>query len=270
VNPLARIRRSVLAERARERILLAGRRVAGLGAAALATAGALRRVPRDASGRDGARERALVLRDASRRVLDLHGLAVEATGAIPLGPALLVSNHLSWLDPLVVSSLLPCVPVSKLDVASWPLLGNLARELGVVFVSRGDAGSGARALFAAGAALGQGLCVLNFPEGTTTRGETVLPFRTGMFGLARRAGVPVVPLTIRYEPASLAWVGDATFLPHYLAFAGRRSARAVVRIGAPVPVAPGRTARDVAQTTRDEVLRMLEEGPWASSLPSTT
>jgi 1-acyl-sn-glycerol-3-phosphate acyltransferase len=187
-----------------------------------------------------------------------------------MGPALLASNHVSWLDPLVVTSLVPCVPVSKLDVARWPVFGTLARELGVVFVSRGDAASGARALFAASAALGQGLCVLNFPEGTTSRGETVLPFRTGMFGLALRAHVPVVPVAIRYEPASLAWVGDATFVPHYLALAGRRSARSVVRVGAPILARAGWTPRDLAEASRAEVLRMLEETPWAKSLPSTT
>jgi 1-acyl-sn-glycerol-3-phosphate acyltransferase len=267
---LARIRRGVLARRARERVLLAGSRVAGLGLAALATAGALRRVARDAPERDGARERALVLRDASRRVLALHGLAIQANGPLPLGPAVLVSNHLSWLDPLVVASLVPCVPVSKLDVAHWPVLGSIVRELGVVFVSRGDAGSGARALLEAGAALGHGLCVLNFPEGTTTRGETVLPFRTGMFGLAQRAGVPVVPIAIRYEPPSLAWVGDATFLPHYLGLAGLRRARAAVRIGSPIPLAPGCSARDLSVTARRDVLHLLREPSWPSNPPSST
>jgi 1-acyl-sn-glycerol-3-phosphate acyltransferase len=217
-----------------------------------------------------ARERALVLRDASRRVLQIHGVRVETSGPIPFGPALLASNHLSWLDPLVVASLVPCVPVSKLDVSRWPVLGTLARELGVVFVSRGDAGSGARALFAASSALGQGLCVLNFPEGTTTRGETVLPFRTGTFGLAVRTRVPVVPVAIQYQPNSLAWVGDATFLPHYLALAGRRSAKVVVRLGEPIVAAPGWTAQDLAQAARAEVLHLLEGGSWASSLPSTT
>jgi 1-acyl-sn-glycerol-3-phosphate acyltransferase len=267
---LARIRRAVEGKRARDRVLRTGSRVAGLGLAALTTAGILRRMARQTPARERARERALVLRDGCRRVLQIHGISVETSGPFPFGPALLASNHVSWLDPLVVASLLPCVPVSKLDVARWPIFGALARELGVVFVSRGDAGSGARALFAASAALGQGLCVLNFPEGTTTRGETVLPFRTGAFGLAVRARVPVVPVAIQYQPSSLAWVGDATFLPHYLSLAGRRSARAVVRLGEPIVAAPGWTARDLAQAVRAEVLRLLEGGPWASSPPSTT
>jgi hypothetical protein len=73
-------------------------------------------------------------------------------------------------------------------------------DLGVVFVARGDAHSGARALRSAEAALAGGLPVLNFPEGTTTSGRSVLPFRSGVFGLARRTAAPVVPIALAYDP----------------------------------------------------------------------
>jgi 1-acyl-sn-glycerol-3-phosphate acyltransferase len=249
-------------------VVRAGTRVAKLGITTLATAGRLRRLRKDASTRDCARERALVLRDAARRVLQLHELAVEVRGPFPLGPAVLVCNHVSWLDPLVVASQLPCIPVSKLDVAGWPVIGAIARELGVVFVSRGDPRSGARALSAAGEALANGLCVLNFPEGTTTDGATVLPFRVGMFGLAIRAGVPLVPLAIAYDPPSLAWVGDATFLPHYLGRA--RGARAFLRVGAPIVPAAGVSARDLARETHAQITELVRESRCRNSPPSST
>jgi 1-acyl-sn-glycerol-3-phosphate acyltransferase len=255
---------------AQARLARAGARVAGLGLATLATAGRLRRLADHASTRDGARERARMLRDVARRVLELHGVAVETGGALPLGPAVLVSNHVSYLDPIVVASQLPCVPVSKLDVARWPVIGTIARELGVVFVSRGDARSGVRALLAAGTALEHELSVLNFPEGTTTDGASVLPFRAGMFGLAIRAGVPLVPLAIAYDPPSLAWVGDATFLPHYLGLAGARGARATLRIGAPIPASPDATARELARAARERVAALLEEIRCPRTPPSPT
>ena len=99
--------------------------------------------------------------------------------------------------------------IAKADVSRWPLVGTLARELGVIFVTRGDAGSGARVLQAARAALESGLRVLELPEGTTTPGGTVLPFRTGLFGVARIADVPVVPesLSLTSRPS---WPGLAT------------------------------------------------------------
>jgi 1-acyl-sn-glycerol-3-phosphate acyltransferase len=245
-------------ERASRRVARAGARIARLGLTTLETAGRIRGLP-SAASRDGARERALVLRDAARRVLHLHGVEVEASGPLPFGPVILAANHLSWLDPLVVASVLPCAPVSKLDVARWPVIGSIARELGVVFVSRGDPASGVRALHAAADALAHGVSVLNFPEGTTTDGAVVLPFRTGIFGLALRAGVPVVPVALAYDPPHLAWVGDATFLPHYLTVATRRRARAFVRLGAPVVPAPETRAAELARAVHAGVARLARE-----------
>lgn len=235
----------------------AGARLAGLGVATVVAARRARALP-GRRERDGARERARVLRDAARRVLELHGVAVEASGPIPAGPALLAANHLSWLDPLVIASAVACTPVSKLDVARWPVIGSIARDLGVVFVSRGDPASGARALGAMTQALEHGVNVLNFPEGTTTAGDRVLPFRSGGFGLALRVGVPVVPVALSYDPTSLAWVGDATFVPHYLALAARPGARARLRLGAPILPAPGVRAAALASAARAEVERLLE------------
>jgi lyso-ornithine lipid O-acyltransferase len=245
-------------EPARERITRAGARVAQLGIVTFTTSRRLRRL-RGTSIRDGARERALVLRDVARRALELHGIELDATGPLPLGPAVLVANHVSWLDPLVVASLLPCVPISKLDLAKWPVVGGLARELGVVFVARGDATSGLRVLRSAEAALADGLPVLNFPEGTTTTGETVLPFRKGLFGMARALGIPIVPVAIAYDPPELAWVGNDAFLPHWLGLAATRRSHASVRLGVPMTLPANGSALDLARAARSEVARLLEE-----------
>jgi 1-acyl-sn-glycerol-3-phosphate acyltransferase len=239
-----------------ERALRIGARVAGVGVAALAATSRLRRL-RGASDAGAGRERTLVLRDAARRALQLHGLALEVAGPLPVGPALLASNHVSWLDPLVVASVLPCVPISKRDVSRWPVVGALARDLGVVFLDRGDAGSGARVLRHAEAALASGLAVLNFPEGTTTRGESVLHFRPGLFGVARRAGVPVVPIALAYDPVELAWVGEDAFLPHWLDLAGSRRARALVRVGAPIAPDTFASAAELARAAHAAVAESL-------------
>jgi 1-acyl-sn-glycerol-3-phosphate acyltransferase len=229
-----------------------------MGIATVATAARLRRL-RGTSTRDGARERALVLRDVSRRMLELHGIDLDASGPLPFGPAILAANHVSWLDPLVVASLLPCVPISKADVSSWPVVGGIARELGVVFVARGDARSGLRVLRATEAALANDLPVLNFPEGTTTPGDSVLPFRKGLFGVARNTGVPVVPIALAYDPPELAWVGDDGFLPHWLKLAGARHARAFVRVGSPIPTAAYGSALELARSAHAEVARLLRD-----------
>jgi 1-acyl-sn-glycerol-3-phosphate acyltransferase len=241
----------------------AGHRIAGTGAVAASAAarlGALRR----SAARDDRRERARLLRDALARLTALHGIDVAVEGRRLWGPVLLASNHVSWLDPVVLGGLVPCVPISKLDVSAWPVVGPLARELGVLFVERGDGHSGMAVMRGAVRALEAGVAVLNFPEGTTTRGERVLPFRTGLFSLARSHRVPVVPVAISYDPPELAWVGDASFVPHYLRLAGRPRTRAVVRFGEPIEANGASSGAELAGATRDRVEALLR-GPDAAA-----
>ncbi|HYG69751.1 MAG TPA: lysophospholipid acyltransferase family protein [Anaeromyxobacteraceae bacterium] len=219
------------------------------------------------AGRGGAeaevrRARARLLRDVFRRALALHGIAAIHEGPLPDGPAVLVSNHLSYLDPIALGALVPCVPISKAELSRWPVFGPVARRLGVLFVDRGDRLSGVRVMRAAERALEQGIPVLNFPEGTTTTGANgVLAFRRGLFGLARRARVPVVPVALRYEPGSLAWVGDATFAPHYLRLAALERSTVHVRFGAPVPSLAHPGAAELAEAVRARIASLLEPSP---------
>lgn len=161
-------------------------------------------------------ERARELSWVAENLCALHAVRLTVRGCVPSGPVLLVANHMSYFDPLIIASLVPCTAIAKADVSAWPCIGELARRLGVMFVERACPQSGARVLREALRRLSDGVSVLVFPEGTTTRGETVLPFKRGSFGAAVLAGVPIVPVALHYECADMAWVGDATFLPHYL------------------------------------------------------
>ena len=102
-----------------------------------------------------------------------------------------------------------------------------------------------------------GISVLGFPEGTTTRGDDVLPFRRGLFGLAQLAGVPIVPIAVHYLSPELPWYGDAWFLPHYLRTAMRPSSLARVRVGAAIAPATFHEAEELAQRARSTVRSML-------------
>ena len=81
---------------------------------------------------------------AARAMCKLHAIDVRTVGSRPEGPALLVSNHLGYFDPVVVGALTPCVSLAKHEVRGWPLVGSRLRELGVLFVDRADRRSGAR------------------------------------------------------------------------------------------------------------------------------
>jgi 1-acyl-sn-glycerol-3-phosphate acyltransferase len=167
-------------------------------------------VPRSAD------ERARELSWVAENMCALHGVRLRVSGVAPTQPSLLVANHVSYFDPMIISSLLPCTAVAKREVASWPWVGEVCRRFGVLYVDRDCSHSGARVLRQAMRSLERGVSVLIFPEGTTTHGDGVLPFKRGSFGAAALAGVPIVPIALRYESASAAWVGDDTFLPHYV------------------------------------------------------
>jgi 1-acyl-sn-glycerol-3-phosphate acyltransferase len=201
------------------------------------------------------------LSSVARAVCASHGIAVELRGLLPRAPAVLVANHLSYIDPLLVAGVLSLAPIAKHAVARWPLVGAAAARLGVVFVDRHDPSSGAAALRAARRALAAGVCVLNFAEGTTHPGRANLPFRAGVFGLAARLGVPVVPIGIAHpRGAEDWWIGDAPFLPHYLRLASRARTPAVVHFGAPLTPSSGESSDAFAARGRDAVRALLRRG----------
>jgi 1-acyl-sn-glycerol-3-phosphate acyltransferase len=200
---------------------------------------------------DPPRARAARHRAACSAMCTIHAIDARVTGALPAQPAVLVANHVSYVDPLVVGALVSCVGVAKAEARSWPVIGERLRELGVMFVRRGDAHSGARVLRSALAALADGASVLNFPEGTTTRGDHILPFRRGIFGVARIAGAPIIPVCVAYDDPRVAWVGDDTLLPHYAVLAGERRITARVHFGR--PIAPRGSAMDLAARAREAI-----------------
>ena len=187
-----------------------------------------------------------------------HALQVTTRGEIPRGTALIVSNHVSYLDPLAILPVCPAIPIAKGEVASWPIVGSIGSALGVTFVRRGDPFARARVLRHIHDLLAAGAPVLNFPEGTTTRGDKVAPFWRGTFGIAQRLGVPVVPLAIRYRDPELAWCDQATFLPHYLRTAGRSRIDVTVSFGAAMLPRTGELAEDMAARARYAIARLLD------------
>ncbi|MCA9688841.1 MAG: lysophospholipid acyltransferase family protein [Nannocystaceae bacterium] len=180
---------------------------------------------------------ARILAGYARRFCQRHGVEIDVSGAPPSRPSVLVANHLGYLDPLVLVATGPCLAIAKREVSSWPMVGTGLDRLGLLFVERGRPHSGARVLLRALAMLRGGVSILNFPEGTTTDGRGVLEFRRGIFGLARLADVPVVPIRFAVEDPTVCWIGEDTFLPHFLDLSRKARVRVSVRYGP--PLAPG-------------------------------
>jgi lyso-ornithine lipid O-acyltransferase len=135
------------------------------------------------------------------------------------GAGLTVSNHLTYLDILVYGAARPFLFVAKSEVRRWPVLGTLAALGGTVFVDRSRSLNVAEAGRQIEQGLRGGIPVLLFPEGTSSDGRSVLPFRPPLFDPAIRAGVCVTAAAIRYHADDAAedhvtYWGDMVFLPH--------------------------------------------------------
>jgi len=191
-----------------------------------------------------------------------HDIVVHLRGEVPRGRALIVANHVSYLDPIAILPLCPAIPIAKGDVADWPIVGGASRALGVVFVRREDPWGRIATLRTVHRLLRDGAAVLNFPEGTTTHGTDVAPFWRGAFGIAQRLDVPVVPVALRYRDPALAWTGRATFLPHYWRTVRQPRVELAIRFGAPMYPRAGEPAEAMAQRARGTIRYMLDTLTW--------
>lgn len=177
----------------------------------------------------------------ARATLPRLGVHVSLLSPIPEGAPLWVSNHLSWIDPLIFLGLRGSGALAKREVAAYPLLGPGARRMGIRFVDRDCPFSGAVALKGIRKELTAGRHFLLFPEGTTTRGETLAPLREGGLRLAFRLGVQVLPFRLESPDPHYPWTGDASLLPHLARLA--RTRRTEVRLR-PGPVLAPAAFRD--------------------------
>lgn len=171
--------------------------------------------------------RVALRRGISRRwaaaICRVLGARIEVLGELPQGPGFLITNHVGYLDIPVLMSLTGCRFVSKHEIADWPVIGFLARRAGTLFVKRGTGGRDAGlTLDGMALALEDGDLVVFFPEGTTSPGERILPFRSGLLSLPARDGHPVWPAAMVYESGDpdidprlgLAWWGKQSLIPH--------------------------------------------------------
>ena len=147
------------------------------------------------------------------------GLQLKVIGTPRPGAALVVANHVSWLDIAAIHAAAPHVRfVSKSDVLAWPLLGWLIRNAGTLFIERERKRDAVRVVHAVAEALVAGESVAVFPEGTTGLGPELLPFHANLLQAAVATGTPVQPVALRFDdesgPFSLAvtFVGETTLL----------------------------------------------------------
>ena len=164
-----------------------------------------------------------------RTVIRILGGRVSITGTpLPTG-ALLVANHVAWLDIPLLGGHSPIRFLSKQEVANWPVIGWLATCGGTLYIERGKQGAAQQAADGISASLRKGDLVVVFPEATTSNGLDVRPFHARLFSSAIEAGVPVQPIALRYrnqqgEPCTkVPYVDEMSMLDNLLGFLGEKT-----------------------------------------------
>jgi len=204
------------------------------------------------------------------------GIRRIVTGVVPApGPLLIVANHISWLDILVIGASLPVSFIAKSEVAGWPGAGLLARLQRTLFVDRSRRQAAGAASAGMTGRLAGGEALVLFAEGTTSDGNRVLGFRPALLSAAATAAAPVQPLALAYTrrdgvpldrrtlPA-IAWYGDMDLAPHLLGVLAGGPVDAALHFAAPVDPGPAGARKQLAATAetavRTEAARLRGHG----------
>jgi 1-acyl-sn-glycerol-3-phosphate acyltransferase len=188
--------------------------------------------------------RARVTKTWASLLLRALGIRVEIVGARGEGEgALLVANHVSWLDPLVMAATVPSRPLAKREIGEWPVVRTLAAGSGVLFIDRERLSALPSAVATVASALRAGDTVIAFPEGTTWCGRGMGEFRPAVFQAAIDAGAAVRPAALRYREGESTstrgcYVGDDSLVASFLRVVATRRLVVEVTLFAPVRPAP--------------------------------
>jgi 1-acyl-sn-glycerol-3-phosphate acyltransferase len=203
--------------------------------------------------------RAALLQKISRALLSHLQVSIQTRGEIP-NRGLLVSNHVSFVDIMLLSALNPLVFVSKSEVARWPIIGPIAVKSGTLFIERQKRSDVSRINEALSHAFNADVLACIFPEGTSSDGTGVLPFQPSLLQPAISAQLPVCPAHIRYETEGgiraddIAYFGDRNLMDCMRALIRRKKTIARVSFGSPVAADTDR--KSLAFLLNHEVCRL--------------
>ena len=200
----------------------------------------------------------------SRLCIRILGGRLRIEGEPPPAPFFLVSNHLSYVDIVVLASCLDGFFIAKPEIRQWPLFGLLSRTVGTLFIDRELRRDVVRVNGLIEQVLDSGYGVILFPEGTSTQGYEVAAFRSALLDYPARRGMPVHVAAVGYRtppgelPAHLAlcWWGDAQFGPHAWQLLGVRSFEATLRFSPRTVTSPDR--KELAEEARRAVIEIFE------------
>lgn len=202
----------------------------------------------------------------AKKFLQILRIENACSGKIP-DQGMLIANHLSYIDILVLSAAQPMIFVAKKEVRSWPIIGWLTRCAGTLFIDRQRRADVADLSHAFQPIVDQGVVLALFPEGTSTGGDKVLPFMSSLFEPAVRHKWSVSTAWIGYslEDGSVSdevcYWRDMTFLPHFLNLLSKKKISARVVFGPTVVASSDR--KEMAKRLHEQVCALAESSRFS-------
>ncbi|MEZ5305939.1 MAG: lysophospholipid acyltransferase family protein [Pyrinomonadaceae bacterium] len=208
---------------------------------------------------DNAAWRQAIFTSWSRFFVWLSGGQIEIVGEKPEPPFFLVSNHLGYIDIPVLRSELRAVYVAKAEIESWFAAGKIVGDMGNIYIDRTNKRDIPRAGLKILETIRRGEAIIVFPEGTSTKGESVLPFNSSFFEFAAKSGLPVHFASVSYQTVdpgpkaseSICWWDDTTFATHLLRLFRLKRYKAKITIGC--DTVTGHDRKALARRLRDKV-----------------
>jgi 1-acyl-sn-glycerol-3-phosphate acyltransferase len=219
---------------------------------------------------------ATIPRNWHRIVVWTLGMHVTVHGSMSAGrPLLIASNHVSWTDIIVLSSVTEVCFIAKSELSGWPVFGTLARLQRTIFIERGRKRKSGQQASDLADRLVAGDAMVLFAEGSTSDGNLILPFKSTLFGAAEvaiRSGasdkVFIQPLAITYmrvhgmpmgrqHRALAAWIGDTDLVPHLRALLGEGAIDVDLHFGEPIEFSAASDRKAVTRDMEERVRKMV-------------
>jgi 1-acyl-sn-glycerol-3-phosphate acyltransferase len=206
-----------------------------------------------------------IIRFWCKRLLAIFEINVEVKGLETYlanqKKYLMVANHISWMDIIVIQSIKPCIFVAKSDVASWPLFGWVAQMTGTIFIKRDKVSDIKKALKKMKRRLiKRSVCI--FPEGTSSNGRYLLPFKSNLFQSSIDTQKSILPLCLRYEQKNTytdktAFVDDMSLLDSIIKIKQEKDIRVIVEVLQ--PIRPRYNRKELASYTQEIIRNNLSQ-----------
>ena len=194
-------------------------------------------------------KRAMIIRmECLAQASRLVGIQTEVHGRLPIGGGLLVCNHRSYIDPVLIMGSIPAIPIAKIQVSKWPVIGFGLKLTGMLFVDRESEEGRRQTKTDMTKTLLNNKAIINYAEGTTHTESQTIEFKKAMFYEAANSKFPIYPVAIEYENTTAAFIGKDTFLSHFIKCFSQKVVKARISYG---PKIIGDNAEEILKSTKD-------------------